>query len=781
MVERRLGRLLLQMRAGGLFRDLGFVRLGDYVGERLGLGYRTAQELMRVEETLARLPVAAAAFDRGRITSGHVRALTRVATPDNESSWVELAQRSSAREFTWKVSRAVDGPGPRGREEPTDDQPPPVERLGIVVPAWMASLWRETVTHIRWLVGQFVPSGPCLEFVLAEQVVSSPEAEEPPETVGPPEAVGQPDAVAPAKAVSPPGENASTGSRACGPAGAAGARREVRGAGNEGDCPRFIEGSAGFPDGGSEAGASEAPLPVGIAGIKDACVRLGEGGAGSPDRGSDAAALGRTGTEPAASKVDRVAGAGSGRVARPGPAPGLERTRGEGVAGAGAAGDSPRDVDVRAIDRELRRLITERQRQEAELASLLRSAAAERAYRLLGFRSLEEYGRERFGLSSRQTYYLLALERSLESLPAVRAAFLAGRVTLRKALLVAGVATCSTEALWIDRAVNVTLRRLEDEVTYWRHLRETRPEVWSLLHGRPLPEDLALVPGQPPRLRQSNEARWTCAAGACCFEVRVGAGLHGSALRTRAPFSGGEACACGSPARVGAGLHGSAPFVTTSGESVGPMEGSSVGEAAHAERPCGHPCRARPLAGSNRAFPVSAAQFLKALNDAEAAVPLPSRVCHLQMNVEPDVMKMWRDRVRHLRATVREDLAEWEVLALALRDFWRTWDNPETRRQRRGNRTLERDGWRCTAPGCRSIGTGRLHEHHIVFRSAGGPLSDASNLTTLCTGHHLGLLHRERMRCKGQAPDRLTWEMGIQPGKAPFLLFENERLIAGAS
>jgi len=45
----------------------------------------------------------------------------------------------------------------------------------------------------------------------------------------------------------------------------------------------------------------------------------------------------------------------------------------------------------------------------------------------------------------------------------------------------------------------------------------------------------------------------------------------------------------------------------------------------------------------------------------------------------------------------------------------------------------ERDGWRCTVPGC--ISRRNLHAHHIVFRSAQG--SDApENLTTLCAFHH---------------------------------------------
>jgi len=126
-------------------------------------------------------------------------------------------------------------------------------------------------------------------------------------------------------------------------------------------------------------------------------------------------------------------------------------------------------------------------------------------------------------------------------------------------------------------------------------------------------------------------------------------------------------------------------------------------------------------------------------------------------------------------------LRAWEILALVLHDFWKTWDNPETRRQRRENLTLERDGWRCTAPGCRSLGTGRLHEHHIVARSHGGALTHPSNLTTLCVGHHLGLLHEGCMSCVGRAPGGLTWKMGIEPGREPFLVCFGDRKIATAA
>jgi hypothetical protein len=47
---------------------------------------------------------------------------------------------------------------------------------------------------------------------------------------------------------------------------------------------------------------------------------------------------------------------------------------------------------------------------------------------------------------------------------------------------------------------------------------------------------------------------------------------------------------------------------------------------------------------------------------------------------------------------------------------------------------FERDGWRCTVPGCSSYRN--LHVHPVVFRSQSGA-NDASNLTTLSAPHAL--------------------------------------------
>jgi hypothetical protein len=86
------------------------------------------------------------------------------------------------------------------------------------------------------------------------------------------------------------------------------------------------------------------------------------------------------------------------------------------------------------------------------------------------------------------------------------------------------------------------------------------------------------------------------------------------------------------------------------------------------------------------------------------------------------------------------------------------------------HRVFERDGWRCTVPGCTSMQN--LHDHHIRFRSAGGS-DEPANRVTLCAFHHLRGVHAARLRCVGTAPDGLTWQMGLRPGVAPLVAYRS--------
>jgi hypothetical protein len=90
-------------------------------------------------------------------------------------------------------------------------------------------------------------------------------------------------------------------------------------------------------------------------------------------------------------------------------------------------------------------------------------------------------------------------------------------------------------------------------------------------------------------------------------------------------------------------------------------------------------------------------------------------------------------------------------------------------------RVYERDGWRCTAPGCSS--RRNLHDHHIRFRSLGGT-DDLGNRTTLCAWHHLRGVHAGIVRCRGRAPGALRFELGVRAGGPPLAAYASgDRLV----
>ncbi len=140
-----------------------------------------------------------------------------------------------------------------------------------------------------------------------------------------------------------------------------------------------------------------------------------------------------------------------------------------------------------------------------------------------------------------------------------------------------------------------------------------------------------------------------------------------------------------------------------------------------------------------------------------------------------DVASLWDSALRSCRAAAGIHLEDWECFLLFVRAMRDTWENQEDPHWRRRYRILERDGWRCKAPGCTSrVG---LNAHHITFRSQQGG-DQAANLVTLCVGHHQQGLHEGRIRCFGAAPDGLWWDMGVKPGGDPLTRYFGDRLVA---
>jgi hypothetical protein len=139
----------------------------------------------------------------------------------------------------------------------------------------------------------------------------------------------------------------------------------------------------------------------------------------------------------------------------------------------------------------------------------------------------------------------------------------------------------------------------------------------------------------------------------------------------------------------------------------------------------------------------------------------------------PEVAQLFRcalatvqRRLDHLHrrpASQGEALSEMIAHALAT---WLTHDPGD--RTRRDTRVFERDGWRCTVPGCSSYRN--LHGHHIVFRSQCGS-DELANLTTLCAWHHQRGVHAGRVRCRGAAPEALHFALGLRPHEPPLLAY----------
>lgn len=92
-------RLLVMIRIfdeGQGWHEEGFRSCARWLSWKTGIGAGAAREKVRVARALAELPALSAALERGRLSYSVARALTRVATPENEEELVAVARHSTA-------------------------------------------------------------------------------------------------------------------------------------------------------------------------------------------------------------------------------------------------------------------------------------------------------------------------------------------------------------------------------------------------------------------------------------------------------------------------------------------------------------------------------------------------------------------------------------------------------------------------------------------------------------------------------------------------------------
>ena len=96
--------LLREFDAGAGWNN-GFLSCAHWLHWRTGIDLGAAREKVRVAKALSTLPLLSGALQRGEISYAKVRALTRVATPENETRLLHLAYTGTAAQVE-RVARA---------------------------------------------------------------------------------------------------------------------------------------------------------------------------------------------------------------------------------------------------------------------------------------------------------------------------------------------------------------------------------------------------------------------------------------------------------------------------------------------------------------------------------------------------------------------------------------------------------------------------------------------------------------------------------------------------
>ena len=124
-----------------------------------------------------------------------------------------------------------------------------------------------------------------------------------------------------------------------------------------------------------------------------------------------------------------------------------------------AGSSDPFALDARLVDA-MRVIRTS----EPRVGHLLQIVVSHRLYRVLGFRSVEAYVRERLGISVRKAWALLKLEKATRGKGAFGRAYFEGDLSWARALALLAVVDHENADAWVTRAQTVTVRRLGDEV-----------------------------------------------------------------------------------------------------------------------------------------------------------------------------------------------------------------------------------------------------------------------------------------------------------------------------
>jgi hypothetical protein len=97
--EKTLISWVIEINDRRLYRDFACSSIYHYAVRYLKLAEHTVAEFLRTGRKLADLPLLSSAYEKGELSSTHIREITRVATPDTEGFWYETAKNCTTRKI----------------------------------------------------------------------------------------------------------------------------------------------------------------------------------------------------------------------------------------------------------------------------------------------------------------------------------------------------------------------------------------------------------------------------------------------------------------------------------------------------------------------------------------------------------------------------------------------------------------------------------------------------------------------------------------------------------
>jgi 5-methylcytosine-specific restriction endonuclease McrA len=161
---------------------------------------------------------------------------------------------------------------------------------------------------------------------------------------------------------------------------------------------------------------------------------------------------------------------------------------------------------------------------------------------------------------------------------------------------------------------------------------------------------------------------------------------------------------------------------------------------------------------------------------ARKAATLSGPAVTIRCSIESEALELWNECVDRCRELFGRNLPEWECANRFIDAFFAAYEQEDSRKYALNHKVFERDGWRCTVPGC-GCRSAALHAHHVVPRSKGGP-DTMPNETAVCSVHHSMAIHEGTVEVDGEAPNCLFWRLGVnEDGEALLTVGPGERIV----